>query len=188
MDIVLFGDSYTDGRLPHTQTDGALADALGLPRHLRLARSGSTAQQRALDTDNLLSRVCGTEADVAVGSLGGNDAFAALADGVVTPLETVAALAALYYALRKIAVSKPRVLLMLYPDPYQGARPDAEGRLRLVQAIAAVAAEVNRATGNVETLDLAGALGPRHFDGVDIHPNAAGYAAMAAVIRARLRL
>lgn len=180
--IVLFGDSYPAGRIPHTQTDGAFASALGLPLFSDLAESGSTAQQWAADFGGRLSAVVSSSADVAVGSLGGNDAFAAIADGVITDLEKVVALASLFHVLMRL--SSKRVVLMLYPDPFQGARPDAAaGRRQLVEAIAAVAGYVNSINGNIVMLDLATVLGPQHFDGQDIHPNLAGYEAMADAVR-----
>ena len=180
--IVLFGDSYTAGRLPHTQTDGAFREALGLPLFADYARSGSTAQQWAADKDDTLSALISSGADIVVGSIGGNDAFAAAADGVVTDLEKVVALASIFHVLMRLR--RRRVILMLYPDPFQGTRPDAAaGHRQLVDAISAVAEYANSINGNITLLDLSTVLGPEHFDGLDIHPNATGYAAMAAAVR-----
>lgn len=179
--IVLFGDSYAAGRLPHTQTDGAFRAALGLPLFADYARSGSTAQQWAANKDGWLSSLISSTADIAVGSLGGNDAFAALADGVVTDLEKVVALASIFHVLMRLR--RRRVILMLYPDPFQGARPDAAaGHRQLVEAISAVAGYANSINGNITLLDLSTVLGREHFDGLDIHPNEAGYQAMGAAV------
>jgi len=184
--IVLFGDSYTAGRIPHTQIDGAFRKAL-LGVYRDYALSGSTAVQWAGDIDGRLSDVCESPADIAVGSLGGNDVFAALADGKVTLDETLRSMAALAIVLSRIAHTKP-VLLMLYPNPYMGV-PDkhpeaAEGVRRLNAAIGCVADVINASIGNhpVMPLDLGTVLRPEHFDGVDIHPNEAGYQAMAAAV------
>lgn len=184
--IVLFGDSYTAGRIPHTQTDGAFAARLtGLSR-LVYALSGSTAAQWAADLDGRLTSVCAEHADIAVGSLLGNDAFAAMADGAVTLDEVIPALASLGLVLSRIARTKP-VLLMLYPDPFMGTpslHPEsAEGVRRLNAAITSVAQVVNAVSPNpVMLLDLGSVLRAEHFDGQDIHPNLDGYAAMAAAV------
>ena len=55
--IVLFGDSYTHGRLPHSQTDGALPNELGLENNYCFAKSGTTAQQWAINKDGMLETV-----------------------------------------------------------------------------------------------------------------------------------
>lgn len=184
--IVLFGDSYTAGRIPHTQTDGAFVKAL-LGVHRDYALSGSTAVQWAGDIDGRLSDVCDSPSDIAVGSLLGNDAFAALADGQITLDEALPALAALALVLSRIALHKP-VLLMLYPNPFMGVpavHPESEqGVQRLNAAISAVAQVVNSASpcGPVMLLDLGTVLRTEHFDGLDIHPNEAGYQAMGAAV------
>ena len=179
--IVLFGDSYTAGRIPHTQTDGAFGKALYVPAYCDFAKSGSTAQQWAADCNDWLSSVVSSSADIAVGSLGGNDAFAAMSDGIVTDAEKVAALSSLFHVLMRLR--RKRVILMLYPDPFCGARPDAAaGHRQLIAAIRAVADLANSINENITLLDLSHVLRPEHFDGVDIHPNEAGYRAMAEAV------
>ena len=179
--IVLFGDSYTAGRIPHTQTDGAFSKALYVPTYCDFAKSGSTAQQWAADCNDWLSSVVSSSADIAVGSLGGNDAFAAMSDGIVTDAEKVAALSSLFHVLMRLR--RKRVILMLYPDPFCGARPDAAaGHRQLIAAIRAVADLANSINENITLLDLSDVLRPEHFDGVDIHPNEAGYQAMAEAV------
>jgi lysophospholipase L1-like esterase len=184
--IVLFGDSYTAGRIPHTQTDGAFRAALGVPAYCDLAKSGSTAQQWAADFDDRLSSVVSSSADIAVGSLGGNDAFAALSDGVVTWGEQTSSMISLTLVLSRIAEKKP-VLLMLYPNPYMGVPdklPDAADKVRgLNELISSIADVINLSGHNpVMLLDLGTVLRPEHFDGVDIHPTEAGYRAMAEAV------
>lgn len=188
--IVLFGDSYTAGRIPHSETDGALREALGGRVAEDHAKSGSTAIQWARDVDSRLRYVCASRADIAVGSLLGNDALAAMADGQITLDEALPALAALALVLSRIAATKP-VLLMLYPNPFMGVpetRPEAaHGVQRLNAAINAVThVAALSARHPIITLDLGFVLRPEHFDGVDIHPNAAGYAAMAAAVLDRM--
>ncbi len=180
--IVLFGDSYTAGRLPHSQQDGAFREALAVPLYADHSKSGSTAQQWAADFEDRLSAVISSCADVAVGSLGGNDVFAALADGIIQPAERITAAAALFHCLMRLR-RKTRIILMLYPDPFAGRRLDATALHRdLVMSISSVAALANSITGNISLLDLSTVLRPEHFDGTDIHPNAAGYQAMAAAV------
>jgi len=183
--IVLFGDSYTAGRLPHSQTDGAFEKHLqGVRRDT--AVSGSTAVQWSTDISKQIS-VCGAPADVAVGSLMGNDALAAMADGKITPREALPALAALALVLAQVATCKP-VVLMLYPNPYMGVpdlHPEAERGVALLNAAIRTVADVVNGipyTNPVMPLDLGTVLRPEHFDGVDIHPNEAGYQAMAAAV------
>jgi len=181
--IILFGDSYTAGRIPHTQEDGAFREALGVPPECDFAVSGSTAQQWAADANGMLSAVADSAAEIAVGSLGGNDAFAALADGVITDREKIAAPASLFHVLMRLN-QKRRIILMLYPDPFCGARPDAAaGHRQLIAAIRAVASLANEINSNVTLLDLSRVLRPENFDGADIHPNKNGYQAMADAVR-----
>ena len=182
--IVLFGDSYTAGRLPGIQTDGALK------KHLKrviedYAKSGSTAAQWACDQPRLKA-VRASPAYIAVGSLGGNDAFAALSDGVVTWGEKTSSMISLALVLSRIAEKKP-VLLMLYPNPYMGVPgklPDASDKVRgLNELISSIADVINLSGHNpVMLLDLGTVLRPEHFDGIDIHPTEAGYRAMAAAV------
>ncbi len=184
--VVLFGDSYTAGRLPHTNTDGAFRAALGECAKYDYALSGSTTVEWSMNIEQRLTSVCCAKVGVAVGTLLGNDALAAIADGQVSAGEALPALAALALVLNRIALYKP-VLLMLYPDPYQGKRKDvAEGIIRLNAAITTVTYAVNgmcASGGPVMLLPLGPLLKPEHFDGSDIHPNAAGYAAMAAAVQ-----
>ena len=182
--LVLFGDSYAAGRIPHSQTDGAFRAALGGCVVADHALSGSTAVQWSGDIDGRLSNVRSAPAHVAVGSLIGNDALAAIADGMITPGEALSALAALALVLYRIGRSMP-VVLMIYADPFAGKRPDtAEGVRRLNTAIMTVINAVNCSPdcGPVIPLDLRAVLRPEHFDGLDIHPNEAGYQAMADAV------
>lgn len=182
-EIVLFGDSYTAGRIPHTHEDGAFATALGVPPEYDHAVSGSTAQQWAADANGMLSAVVESDAEIAVGSLGGNDMFAALADGVATSDEIIEALAALFHVLMRLA-GKARVIVMLYPDPFFGARADvAAGHQKLIAAIRALTGLAHSITSNIIVFDLSRVLRPEHFDGVDIHPSREGYQAMADEVR-----
>ena len=183
MNLVLFGDSYTAGRIPHTGDDGALRDALGIAAYMDFSKSGSTAQQWAGDLECRLSNVVCSSANIAVGSLGGNDLFGILADGNVNKLECIIASAALFYVLMRISDMK-HIILMLYPDPYQGKRQEAAPILQeFNKNILEVITLVNQIQGNkVHVLDLSNVLKNEHFDGVDIHPNLGGYMEMSKAI------
>lgn len=179
-DIVLFGDSYANGHAPDGTT-GHLADALGIPPYNRRARSGSTAQQWALPDNGWLDAVVSSSADFALGALGGNDAFAAAADGNVTLAERVAACAALFHVLMRLR--RKRVLLMLYPDPFFGARADAQlGHQQLCASIRAVVSLARACGAAVILIDLGNVLSTAHFDGRDIHPTPDGYQAIARAV------
>lgn len=182
MKIVLFGDSYTHGRLPHSQTDGALPNELGIESSYCIAKSGTTAQEWAINKDGMLEAVINSDAEIAVGSLGGNDLFAALSDGTVTFLERIAMMGSLYAVLKRISESK-KTILMLYPDPFSGTRADAvEAQKQLTIALNLIVSAVNKENDNIITLDLSTVLNSSHFDNVDIHPNIEGYKVMAKAI------
>jgi lysophospholipase L1-like esterase len=184
LDVVLFGDSYANGHAPDGTT-GHLADALGLPAYNRHAVSGSTAQQWARGDMGWLDAVVSSSAQTAVGALGGNDFFAAASDGYVTLEERVTAMAALFYCLMRLR--RKDVLLLLYPDPFFGGRPDVQrGHRELCVCIRAVARLAHADGAAVGILDLGNVLTTAHFDGRDIHPNADGYGVIAAAIRRRL--
>jgi len=183
--IVLFGDSYTAGRIPHTDRDGAFAAALGVCVRRDYALSGSTAVEWSMDIGGRLRSVCDADANVAVGSLLGNDAMLAIADGDISAGEALPALASLALVLYRIAREMP-VVLMLYPDPHRDQSTlTAVGVRRLNAAITTVTHAVNGicSAGPVMLLDLGKVLKPEHFDGSDIHPSVEGYAAMAAAVR-----
>jgi len=177
MKIVLFGDSYTAGRLPGTATDGALAEALCVPNELALAVSGSTAIGWARDQERMQA-VCNSKADIAVGSLGGNDLFAALQDGVVSFSEKIQIVVSLLNVVNTISQSIPRVVLMVYPDPFSGIRADAKEAQRQIEE----AFHLLPFPNNVHLLFLSGFLTKDHFDGSDIHPTKEGYSVMANAV------
>lgn len=181
--IVIFGDSYADGFIKGTT--GAFAEALGVPAERRFAKSGSTADDWNKDAGYLLTKVCSNPAPVAVGSLLGNDLFAALKDGNVTGDEAVKGMLDLFSVLAQIAKAKYRTVVMVYPDPFFGKNKDAAFLMpHLSTAIKGVCEAVNALWAGVIVLDLADVLKPEHFDGEDIHPNADGYRAMADAVLA----
>jgi lysophospholipase L1-like esterase len=153
---------------------------LGIPDEMRQAVSGSTAAQWAANFDGRLTKAAQTPADVVILSLLGNDAFAALADGVATPQEILAGIAALRHVIE--TVRKPRTIVLLYADPFCGS----DIRKAIACSLLNVAI-VTAIPGGVEILDLRTVLGPPHFDGVDIHTNKVGQEAIAEAIASALR-
>lgn len=174
--ILLAGDSIMAGRIPHSGTDEGIGLSLALPAALRLAVSGSTALEWADDTDNRLTRACATLPSDVVVSLLANDVFRAMSDGSVSDEESAVSLAAFGYVVRRLRLAHPRVFCTLYQDPFFGARPDvAAGVGRMNRVIAAVAASCG-----CGVFDMPAFLRPEHYDGRDIHPSQAGYAAAAS--------
>jgi lysophospholipase L1-like esterase len=192
MRVLVIGDSHAKGFLPHVLEDSdALAEALGSPPELRRAVSGSPARDWAMDTGMILSgamdHVFGATGVVV--SLGGNDAFRALADGAVTPDEEAALCCDLMYVLQRLAVPARRTLVLLYAYPYRDGCPAKRaGLARLNGLIAGTAAAVARLTGaEVGTFDEADVLRPEDFPGDDIHPLRSGYERLGRALAARFR-
>lgn len=184
--ILIVGDSHAACRLPHSATDSwIIADRLEVPTANRLAVSGSTAAQWAADTHAWTSVARANRAPVVWLSLGGNDAVAALADGVVTPEEIRAARSNYCAVVRAIASGRSLVIATAYADPYAGYRPDvAVGILQLNSAIRMETARACNALGvPYVVLEEPEILGACHYDGSgDLHPNAEGYHRIAAEI------
>jgi lysophospholipase L1-like esterase len=149
---------------------------LGIADDMRQAVAGSTAAQWAADFDGRLTRAAQTSADVVILSLLGNDAFAALADGTVTPDEVSAGVSALRRMVE--TVRKARTIVLLYADPFGGK--DVRSAIACPLLNAAICGALPK---GVETFDSRTVLRPEHFDGRDIHPNRAGHEAIAEGLR-----
>lgn len=152
---------------------------LGIAEDMRQAVGGSTAAQWAADFEGRLTRAAQTPADVVILSLLGNDAYAALADGTVTPEEVEAGVAALRRVIE--TVRKSRTIVLLYADPFSGR--DARSAIACPLLNAAICSAL---PDGVETFDTRRVLLPQHFDGRDIHPTRAGHEAIADGLVARL--
>jgi hypothetical protein len=152
---------------------------LGISDDMRQAVAGSTAAQWAADFDGRLTRAAQTPADAVILSLLGNDAFAALADGTVTPEEISAGVSALRRTVE--TVRKARTIVLLYADPFGGR--DIRSAIVCPLLNAAI---VSTLPPGVETFDTRSVLRPEHFDGSDIHPNRAGHEAIATGLREML--
>lgn len=149
---------------------------LGIPDEMRQAVAGSTAAQWAGDFGGRMTRAAQAQADVVILSLLGNDAFAALSDGTVTPEEVSAGVA----SLRRVVetVRKSRTIVLLYADPFCGR--DLRSAVACPLLNAAICSAL---PAGVETFDARTVLRPEHFDGSDIHPNRAGHEAIADGLR-----
>jgi lysophospholipase L1-like esterase len=148
---------------------------LGIADDMRQAVAGSTAAQWAADFDGRLTRAAQAQADVVILSMLGNDAFAAIADGTVTPEEISAGLTALHRVVA--TVRKSRTIVLLYADPFSGRDLRAAIACPLLNG-----AICGALPPGVETFDTRLVLRPEHFDGSDIHPNRAGHEAIAAAL------
>lgn len=176
---LIIGDSWSSAVVAGEGDRMGWPLALGIPDDMRQAVAGSTAAQWAEDFDGRLTRAAQTRADVVILSLIGNDAFAALADGIVTPEEVSAGLS----ALRRVVetVRKGRTIVILYADPFCGRDPRLAIACQLLNA-----AICGLLPDGVETFDTRTVLRPEHFDGRDIHPNRSGHESIATALREML--
>ena len=166
MKILSIGDSWlkvvAGGGTPWPDIIGA--DNQGI--------SGSTAAEWAADRDGRLTKAKNTEADVVIISLMGNDARHAVADGVVTTNEIVAALRNMRTVIE--TVLRPLTIVLLYADPFCGDNAQARMGVPLLNGAIKFACDMP-----VVFLDTSKFLGREHFDGTDIHPNRAGHEMIA---------
>jgi lysophospholipase L1-like esterase len=173
--VLVVGDSWSSAVVAGEGDRAGWPLILGIPDDMRQAVSGSTAAQWSADFDGRLTKATQTPADVVIISLLGNDAFAALADGVATPQEIIAGVKALQHVIE--TVRKPRTIVLLYADPFCGSD------IRKAIACSLLNVAIGTAVPDgVEALDLRTVLGSQHFDGVDIHPTRAGHEAIAAAV------
>lgn len=177
--ILVIGDSYSAAREGDTGRDLGWPDVLGLPTTMRQALSGSTAAQWAADFEGRLTKARQTGSDLVVMSLLGNDAFAALADGQVTPTEVVAGLHNLRQVVTEVSMLSRPVVVLLYPDPFSGKNPQSATGVPMLNAAIRMAV---CGIPTVSFLDLGTVLRPEHFNGTDIHPTRAGHEVIAAAI------
>lgn len=173
---LVLGDSWSSAVVAGEGDRAGWPLMLGIPDDMRQAVGGSTAAQWAADFDGRLTLAAQTPAYTVILSLLGNDAFAALSDGSVTPDELVAGATALRWVIE--TARKARTIVMLYADPFSGTDQKAAVVCQLLNA----AIEYSLPNG-VETFDTRTVLRPEHFDGHDIHPNRAGHEAIAAGLR-----
>lgn len=173
---LIVGDSWSSAVVAGEGDRAGWPLVLGIADDMRQAVGGSTAAQWAADFDGRLTRATQTPADTVILSVLGNDAFAALSDGSVTPDEIVAGVSALRRVVE--AVRKARTIVMLYTDPFSGRDRQSAVLCPLLNA-----AICSALPDGAETFDTRTVLRPEHFDGKDIHPNRAGHEAIAAGLR-----
>jgi lysophospholipase L1-like esterase len=173
LNALVVGDSWSSAVVAGEGDRMGWPMMLGIADDLRQAIAGSTAAQWADNFDGRLTRAAQTSADVVIISLLGNDAFAAIADGTVTPDEVSAGVSALRRTVE--TVRKARTIVLLYADPFCGR--DIRSAIACPLLNAAICGAL---PDGVETFDTRSVLLPHHFDGRDIHPNRAGHEAIAA--------
>lgn len=176
MKILVIGDSWSSAVVAGDSTHGGWPVLLGVPEEMRQAVAGSTARQWANDFDGRLTKAVNTEADVVILSLLGNDAFAAIQDGVITMEEINIALNSMRDVLH--AVRKKRNFVLLYTDPFFGTNPTSGVGCALLNSL--ISWVVPSFVEVVVTSDF---LIDANFDGFDIHPNLSGHEAVASFLR-----
>ena len=178
-DCLVIGDSWSSAVVAGEGDRAGWPLILGIPDDLRQAVSGSTAAQWAGDFEGRLTRASQTRADVAIISLLGNDAFAAVADGRVTSEEVDQGVAALRAVIT--SAGKKRTIVLLYTDPSGG-----EDKRSAVVCSLLNAAIRGALPPRAEYFDTQSVLRPEHFNWPDIHPNKEGHQAIAAGLREML--
>lgn len=180
-DILIVGDSWSSAVVAGDPSHRGWSALLGIPMERNLAVAGSTAVEWAGNYRHYAMNAAAVAADTLILSLGGNDAFQAHSDGVITVTEIFEAVTALRRVLT--GLRRKRMLVLLYADPYCGANPGAvKGLTYLNMGIELSCAGLHE----VELVDLREVLNKEHFDGYDIHPNLAGHEVIAAGIKRRL--
>lgn len=189
--ILIVGDSHAKGFLPHSKIDSdAIGIRLGSPAEMRIAISGSTAEQWASDFNMrlTLAQLAAQDAEATLISLGGNDLFKAAQDGHVEDAEIAALCCHVFHVLEELALPSKRTFVLLYGYPFMTV--DAHKLMavtRLNAFIAGVARTVAALHGvRIETLDERMILIPEDWPGDDIHPFESGYIKIAEEILRRL--
>ena len=183
--ILLVGDSYAAGRIPHTDKDGALEEALKklfpVTEIVNYAVSGSLAKD--WNTGSLrvkLAEIIGMKDCVTVLSLGGNDMFSAISDGIVTLKEIKDFLRDTMCVATSIAQAMP-TYMFIYPLPqFMGKAKISQYAHKVLKlALLGVAYEAGAVP-----IDLSEVLThDDDFDGADIHPSISGYGRIAEAIK-----
>ena len=177
--VVLAEDSWMAGYVDGQGDTGVLADALSVRAECRLAVSGSTAVDWALDKDQMLTRLleCAKECQCVVLSLGGNGALRAMKnDGKITPEELCEVASAISAVTEGLKEHFREVFLVLYANPYPDDSAAAVGCALLNALLIASAAH--------ETIFIPSysVLNREAMSGAGIHPSQAGYVKLASLI------
>lgn len=183
--VLTVGDSWASAYV-NGVNDAGWPSILGIPPAMRQAEAGSTASQWAANYNNWLTTAANTSADVVVISLLGNDVFAALSDGVVTPHEISEGVSNLAKVIS--IVRKPRTIVFLYTNPFKGRSAEESARGDIICALLNGAIRMACGVGGgilntISLFDTGLVLQPQHFDGKDIHPNQEGQEMIATALK-----
>lgn len=181
MKILAIGDSWSSAVVAGAPGHGGWPEILGLPGVMRQAVAGSTAAQWAYNFDGRLENAVETPAEGVVMSLLGNDAIAAMSDGVATPKEILEGLDHMRKVVDK--VQKKVTVVVLYADPFFGKNKGYAVMIPLLNSAIRLACPEW-----VDFFDTYAILKPEHFDGTDIHPTMAGHQAIADGLMGLLNL
>jgi len=176
MSVLVVGDSWASAVEGDTGLDRGWPSIMDIPIEYRQAIAGSTAEEWAANKDDRLSKAMETKTDTVIISLMGNDARAAYADGKVTSDEVSRALVAMRAVVKKVSRGR-NAFVLLYADPFSGNDPSHKLILPVLNGAIRMAS-----FGYAQPLDLGDVLGPKDFDGKDIHPTRAGHEVMAEYI------
>lgn len=151
---------------------------LGIDPEYRQAKKGSTANQWANDFDGNLMRAIGTDADMCILSIGGNDAMASYADGKIDLTELFAIISGIHKTV--IAVRKIQTIVILYA-PF-------DGRTETATYCAATNSLIRFACPDgVEFCETSKFLTADCFCSGDIHPNAKGHSLIAEHLKGMMK-
>jgi hypothetical protein len=173
--VLVVGDSWARAREGDTKEDKGWPYYMGIREEFRQGVNGSTAEQWASNKDGMLSKAAGTQADIVILSLLGNDARAALADGKVSPEEFSAGLRNLREVVDTLSRTRDEVIVILYADPFSGQDKRSKIALPLINGAIRMACSGLPVT----FADTSKWLNKRHFVGRDIHPTKAGHKIIA---------
>ena len=184
-DLIIIGDSYAAGRIPHTKTDGALVEALKKRQACisidDYAVSGSTAKDWNTGKlhekmDEAIDRAKAGIDVAAIVSVGGNDMFDAIADSIVTSKELKDFFNDTLAVVSRVAREVP-TFMFVYPLPafMSKSKPAQWAHTILRWTLLGIAWQAG-----ATPIDLGEILTHEDdFDGADIHPSLAGYGRIA---------
>jgi lysophospholipase L1-like esterase len=179
MKILVIGDSWGTGYVAETRTHEGWPFLMGIPEAQCLAVDGSTASQWASDTNGWLTRAKeqADGADVVIMSLGGNDAFSAASDGIISKEEFMKC----YHDVRAVASAFPqkRIIVILYTLPSTVAGPFVE----ILNALICLAC----AGIGVKVAETRLWLSPDQVAGMPPHPTIEGHKVIAREMEAMIQ-
>ena len=182
-DILVIGDSWSSAVVAGEGDRCGWPQILGIPENNVQAVAGSTAAQWAADWEGRLTRACNTPARCVILSLMGNDMRQALHDGVLTPAELMAGMAALRKVFDAVREGRESMVVLLYADSY-GADSREEYAVYALNLVIRATTFLH----GTNFLDSERVLLPEHFEVGDIHPNLEGHEAIARAMARMLKI